>query len=171
MDLETLKEDFMSKDWGIAEPALDKLVAIASEEVLEFFLSFLNRTDVLLASRASIGLHELGDSRAVAPLLAAILKKENENFRGTMVHALDTLDCSQLLPQLFDLLFYGSAEVKVGVESILSHQVFEFDSKDLYSISAKWEKLKVHPEKCPDYEASKKRIEHFVEGFLAYLRD
>jgi hypothetical protein len=171
MDLETLKKEFISTDWGIAEPALDKLVRIGGDEVLEFFISFLAGTDVLLRSRASIGLHDLGDSRAVEPLMKAILKKENENYRGTMVYALDTLDCPDLLPQLFDLLFYGNAEVKMGAASVLDHQIFEFDSADLYTIRAKWEDLRLHPEKCPDYEATKEEIEHFVEGFLAYLND
>jgi hypothetical protein len=171
MNLEALKEEFSSTDWGIAEPALDKLVSIGGEEVLAFFVSFLAGTDVLLRNRASIGLHDLGDSRAVAPLMQAILKKENENHRGTMVYALDTLDCPDLLPQLFDLLFYGNAEVKMGAASVLDHQIFEFDSEDLYTIRAKWEDLQVHPEKCPDYEESKEEIEHFVDGFLAYLKD
>jgi hypothetical protein len=88
-----------------------------------------------------------------------------------MVYALDTLDCPDLLPQLFDLLFYGNAEVKMGAASVLDHQIFEFDSEDLYTIRAKWEDLKIHPEKCPDYEESKEEIEHFVDGFLAYLKD
>jgi hypothetical protein len=134
-------------------------------------VSFLAGTDVLLRNRASIGLHDLGDSRAVEPLMKAILRKENENYRGTMVYALDTLDCSALLPHLFDLLFYGNAEVRMRAASVLDHQIFEFDSADLYAIRAKWEELKVHPEKCPDYEAAKEEIEHFVEGFLAYLND
>jgi hypothetical protein len=171
MDLQALKKEFLSTNWDIAEPALDKLVSIGGEEVLEFFLSFLTRTDVSLASRASIGLHDLEDSRAVEPLMMAILKRENENFRGTMVYALEELDCSHLLPQLFDLLFYGNAEVKMGAMIILNRQEFEFDSADLNGIRVKWEDLKLHPEKCPDYEASKERLKHCVEGFLAYLKD
>jgi HEAT repeat protein len=72
VDLEALKEAFSSTDWGIAEPALDKLVSIGGDEVLAFFVSFLAGTDVLLRNRASIGLHDLGDSRAVEPLMQAI---------------------------------------------------------------------------------------------------
>lgn len=171
MDLKALKEAFISADWSIAEPALDRLVAIGGDEVLEFFLSFLARTDVLLASRASIGLHDLADSRAVEPLMVAILKRENENFRGTMVYALANLDCSQLLPQLFDLLLYGNAEVKVGVMNIFDRQEFDFDVADLNGIRAKWEDLQLPPEQCPDYEASKGRIKQCVEMFLTYLQD
>jgi hypothetical protein len=171
MSLETLKEEFLSEEWSVSRPALDELVRIGGDEVFNFFVSFLDGTDVLLRNRASIGLHDLADSRAVEPLMRAILKKENENYRGTMVYALDTLDCPHLLPQMFDLLFYGNAEVKMGATSILDRQIFEFDSEDLYTISAKWEDLKLHPEKCPDYDESKEEIEHFVDGFLAYLKD
>ena len=171
MDLTTLKMEFVSSNWAIAEPALDSLVSIGGDEVLDFFISFLDEKDVLLRNRACIGLHDLADSRAVEPLMKAILKKENENSRGTMVYALDDLDCTHLLPQLFDLLFYGNAEVKMGVTSVLDRQIFEFDSEDLYTISAKWKDLKLHPEKCPDYDESKQEIEHFVDGFLAYLKE
>lgn len=170
-DLEKLKIEFISSDWSIAEPALDELVNIGGDAVLEFFTSFLEGTDILLRNKASIGLHDLADSRAAEPLMKAILKKENENYRGTMVYALETLNCSHLLPQLFDLLFYGDAEVKLGASRVLDRQTFGFNSEDLYTIRAKWEDLKLHPEKCPDFDESKEEIEHSVDGFLAYLKD
>jgi hypothetical protein len=171
VDLTALKKEFVSSDWTIAEPALDKLVSIGGDEVLEFLVSFLAGTDVLLRDRASIALHDLEDSRAIEPLMQAISKKENENYRGTMIYALDTLDCSHLLVQMFDLLFYGNAEVKMGAMSVLDGQIFEFDSDDLYAIKAKWDDVQQHPEQCPEYAEHKEDIQHSVDGYLAYLED
>lgn len=171
MDLTTLKTEFLSSDWTIAEPALDKLVSIGGDEVFEFLISFLSGTDVLLRNRASIALHDLEDNRAVEHLMQAITKKENENYRGTMVYALDTLNCSHLLVEMFDLLFYGNAEVKMGAISILDGQIFEFDSDDLHTIKAKWDDVQQHPELCPDYIEHKEDIQHTVDGFMAYLED
>jgi hypothetical protein len=171
VDLTTLKKEFISSDLTIGDPASDKLVSIGGDEVLEFFVSFLAGTDVLLRNRASIALHDLEDSRAIEPLMQAIFKKENENYRGTMVYALDTLDCSHLLVQMFDLLFYGNGEVKMGAMSVLGKQIFEFDSDDLYTIKAKWDDVQQHPEQCPEYVEHKEDIQHTVDGFLAYLED
>ena len=171
MDLTTLKAEFLSSDWAIAEPALDKLVSIGGDEVLEFFVSFLSGTDVLLRNRASIALHDLEDSRAVEPLMQAITKKDNENYQGTMVYALDTLNCSHLLVEMFDLLFYGNAEVKMGAISILDKQIFEFNLDDLHAIKTKWDEVQQHPEQCPEYVEHKEDIQHTVDGFLAYLED
>lgn len=171
MDLIALKAEFVSSDWAIAEPALDKLVSIGGDEVFEFLVSFLSGTDVLLRNRASIALHDLEDNRAVEPLMQAITKKENENYRGTMVYALENLNCSHLLVEMFDLLFYGNAEVKMGAMSVLDEQIFEFDSDDLHTIKAKWDDVQQHPELCPDYTQSKEDIQHTVDGFVAYLAD
>ena len=169
MNLTVLKAEFVSSDWAIAEPALDKLVSIGGDEVFEFLVSFLSSTDVLLRNRASIALHDLEDNRAVGPLMQAITKKENKNYRGTMVYALDTLNCSHLLVEMFDLLFYGNAEVRMGAISILDGQIFEFDSDDLHIIKAKWNDVQQHPELCPEYIQHKEDIQHTVDGFIAYL--
>jgi hypothetical protein len=171
VDIATLKANFVSSDWAIAEPALDELVSRGGEEVLAFLVSFLPGSDVLLRNRAAIALHDLADNRALEPLLQAIFNKENENYRGTLVYALDTLDCSHLLVSLFDLLFFGNAEVKMGAMSVLDNQIFEFDSDDLHAIKAKWEQVQQHPAQCPEYEACRKDIQETVEGFLAYLEE
>lgn len=171
VEIASLKSNFVSSDWAIAEPALDELVRQGGDEVLAFLVSFLTGTDVLLRNRAAIALHDLADSRALAPLLQAIFRKENEHHRGTLVWALEPLDCSQLLVPLFDLLFYGNAEVKRGAMSILDSQVFEFDTNDLYAIQAKWEEIQQHPENCPEYEEHREDIQQTVDGYLAYLKD
>ncbi|HEX8330799.1 MAG TPA: hypothetical protein VF629_24925 [Hymenobacter sp.] len=171
MDIASLKANFISSDWAIAEPALDELVRLGDTEVLAFFVSFLPGTDVLLRNRAGIALHDLADNRAREPLLHAIFTPANVNHRGTLVWALEPLDCSQLLVPLFDLLFYGNAEVKMGAMGILDNQVFEFDADDLQAIQAKWDEVQQHPALCPEYERCQEDIQHTVDGFLAYLKE
>ncbi|UOQ69307.1 HEAT repeat domain-containing protein [Hymenobacter volaticus] len=94
--------------------------------MLDFLLALLDQPDVLVRNRACIALHEIGDSRAVPALLQAIRKPENEAYRGSLVYALEYLDCQHLLPDLFDLLFYGDSEVQMGAKRILDHQSFTF---------------------------------------------
>ncbi|GAB3862290.1 hypothetical protein GCM10028822_42790 [Hymenobacter terrigena] len=125
VDIASLKANFVSSDWAIAEPALDELVSRGREEVLAFLVSFLTGTDVVLRNRAAIVLHDLADNQALEPLSQAIFNKENENHRGTLVYALATLDCSHLLVPLFDLLLYGNAEVKMGAMSVLNNQRYD----------------------------------------------
>ena len=171
VDIVPLKVNFVSSDWAIAEPALDELVSLGGDDVLAFLVSFLAGTDVLLRNRAGIALHDLADNRAREPLLHAIFKKGNENYCGTLVWALEPLDCSQLLVPLFDLLIYGNAEVKMGAMSILDGQVFEFDAHDLHTIKAKWEEVQQCPEQCPEYEKCREDIQETVDGFLVYLEE
>ncbi|WP_052733034.1 HEAT repeat domain-containing protein [Hymenobacter terrenus] len=171
MDIASLKANFVSCDRAIAAPALDALVNRGGEEVLAFLVSFLTGTDVQLRNSAAIALRDLADNRALAPLLQAIFKKENENHRGTLVYALHTLDCSQQLVPLFDLLFYGNQEVKMGAMSVLDSQAFDFNANDLYTIQAKWEDVQQHPEQCPEYEVWQEQIQQTVGGFLAYLEE
>jgi hypothetical protein len=167
-----LKKDLFSDNWDTAKSASDGLAEIGSPEVINFFISLLEQDNANIRNVAALGLRKLSDNQALEPLFRAINKKENENNRGTMVYALQTLDCSHKLPELFDLLFYGNFEVKMGVSVILDEQTFEFTRQDLYDILHKWEDLQRHPEKSSDLtEESSDFIKDYVDSFLAYLKD
>ncbi|GAB3635944.1 hypothetical protein GCM10027422_15340 [Hymenobacter arcticus] len=165
----SLKEDFFSDDSKVAIAATDKFGELGGQEALDFLISVLESSDVWQRNNAALALHDIADNQALEPLFQAIQNPLNVNHRGTMVYALETLDCSQKLPELFDLLFYGNAEVKMGASTVLDEQIFEFSTDDLHIIQSKWDDLQQHPKKCPDFEASKEKIQHFVEGFVSYL--
>jgi len=169
--LTAIKTDFFSPDSAVATAAADKLGEIGGDEVLDFLIQVLKSPDSWLRNSAALALRDIGDNRAAEPLWQSIKNPLNINHRGTMVYALEKLDCSQMLPELFDLLFYGNAEVRMGAATILDEQIFEFSADDLYAIEGKWDDLQQHPEKCPEFEDSKDDIQHFVEGFVSYLND
>ena len=168
--IEHLKASIHSVDWETAKNASDELATIGGKEVVDFLISLLNQSNAKLRNVAALGLREMRDNCAIEPLLNAINKKGNENNRGTMVYALQTSDCSQKLPEIFDLLFYGNFEVRMMASTILEEQIFEFTRQDLHNIQCKWEDLQEHPEKCPGFNAEvKDLIQDFVADYLAYL--
>ena len=124
-----------------------------------------------MRNKAALALADLKDNRAVEPLFSAILKKDNYHFNGTLVHTLSYLNCEKNLLNLFEILFYHEYEPRIGAIEILEEQEFEFSYKDLNEIQTKWNFIKKHPEKCPEFEKVKDDIENIVDGFLIYLKE
>ncbi len=140
-DLVTIKADFFSPDPKVATAASDKLGELGGDEVIAFLIPILESENAWLRNSAALALRDIGDNRAVEPLFHAIQKPENANNRGTLVYALEELDCSQKLPELFDILFYARYEAKMSAATVLDEQIFEFSAEDLHEIQRKWEDL------------------------------
>lgn len=170
-EIEKLKQDLFSDNWDLMKRSSEALRDIGSEEIFYFFIELLDLNNDRSWTRniAALRLGEMGDNRAVDPLLSAILKSENINYNGTLVYALSDLDCSQKLVPLFDILFYHGYEAKVMALGIIDEQIFEFSKDDILEIKSKWEDIKLHPEKSPAFDDSKRMIEDAVLGFLPYL--
>lgn len=166
-----MKEDLFSNNWELMKDSSEALRDLGGEEGFRFFIELLDLDNSRNLTRnvAALRLKELGDNRAIEPLLRAALKTENIHFNGTLVYALSGLDCSQKLVALFDILFYHGYEAKVMALGIIDEQIFEFSKEDILEIKSKWEDIKQHPEKSPAFEDSKKMIEDAVYGFLPYL--
>ena len=90
-----------------------------------------------------------------------------------MVFALESLDCSKKLKEVFKILFHETYEARMSAASILNDQIFEFTKDDLDEISEMWQDCQLHPEKCPEIENNEARasIQNQVDGFLAYLKE
>jgi hypothetical protein len=102
--------------------------------------------------------------------LTSIFKKENHNNNGTMVFALESLDCSQKLKEIFKILFFETYESKISAYAILSDQPFDFTKEDLIEIKQMWGYCKQHPEKCPFYDdiETREMMQDAVDGFMSY---
>jgi len=170
-ELEILKQDLLSKERGKICNAAEKLSQMGIDSVSEILIPLLECEDVDLRNQASLALADLGDNKAVDPLLKAILKEENYHYNGTLVHALSYLDCREKLVELFEILFYHEYEPRMSVVNILEEQEFVFSDSDLKSIKSKWEYLKKHPEKCPEFDKAHNDIEYFVNGFICNLEE
>lgn len=107
-----LVDDFQSDDWEIAEEASEVLVARGGTDVVDSLIRLLRSTDGRSRNRAATALREIGDDRAIEPLVTAINVPENCNNRGTLVYALQTLDCGSYFLFLFGLVIEGNYEVR-----------------------------------------------------------
>ncbi len=168
-EIDTLKEKLFSTDRKIAIASSDKLAEIGGVEITDYLISLLSSNDSGIRNIASLTLRTIGDSKAVDPLFNAIQKPENQHYNGTLVFALQTLNCSKRLLDLFDLLFYSDFEVRMGVVTILQKQIFDFSEHDLIHIQNKWLEIQRNPDKCPEFDKCKEDIDEFVNAFVCYL--
>jgi HEAT repeat protein len=173
IEIERLKKDVFSDDWELVKSSANRLGEIGGDDVVDFLISLIALDDSSIRNRAALALEQIKDNRALEPLLTAIFKKENHNYNGTMVFALESLDCSKKLKEIFRILFYETYESKLSANAILSDQIFEFTEQDLLDIQRMWEDCKLHPDTCPDFDDDETRemMQDAVDGFLSYLNE
>ena len=92
-ELNKLKADIFSIDFRVSKNAAETLGRIGGTDVLEFLIALLELEDPGIRNLAALALEDIKDNKALDPLLRAIFKKENHNKNGTMVFALQALDC------------------------------------------------------------------------------
>ena len=172
IEIEILKQNIFSDNWELVKSSAYRLGEIGGDEVVNFLIYLISLDNSSIRNRAALALENIKDNRALEPLLTAIFKKENFNYNGTMVFALESLDCSKKLIEIFRILFYESYEAKISAYSILSDQVFDFTIEDLLEIRQMWEDCKLNPEKCPFFDEGDTRlmIQNAVDGFMCYLK-
>ncbi len=169
-DIEQLKKNIFSDDWELVKKSADKLGDLGGDDITDFLISLLDLDDSGIRNRAALALEQIKDNKAIEPLFKSIFK--NHNYNGTMVFALESLDCSKHLKDIFKILFFESYEAKMSAMAILDTQIFEFTSQDLMDIKEMWENCKLHPEKCPEIgnEEVRKEMQDSLDGFMEYLK-
>jgi HEAT repeat protein len=95
---------------------------------LQSLIHDLEASESAVRDKAALQLMDIGDERAVQPLLQAISKPENINHRGTLVYALGAFDCELFLEPLVDLALSGNFEVSAGALSILEEAATSADA-------------------------------------------
>jgi hypothetical protein len=173
IEIEQLKKDIFSDDWELVKSSAKRLGKIGGDNVFYFLISLIALDNSSIRNRAALALEEIKDNRAVEPLLDAIFKKENHNYNGTMVFALESLDCSKKLKEIFRILFYETYEAKISAYAILDDQEFEFTKQDLLDIQKMWNDCKLNPETCPGFDDKETRdmMQDTVDGFLRYISE
>ena len=171
-EVEFLKNVVITENENVGD-AVERLAWIGDDVALEFFLYLITLDNTRSDKRhlGTIGLRCLRDNRAVDPLFAAALKKENINYNGSLVYALTELDCSHKLRELFEILFYHGYEAQVHAYNILCDQTFEFSRQDIIDVKKEWQDLPLHPEKYPRYNDSKNMIDDAVSWYLTDLEE
>ena len=80
-EIETLKNDILSDNWEVVKTSADRLGQIGGDEVVDFLISLLALENSGIRNRAALALSDIKDNRALEPLLTAIFKKENYNYK------------------------------------------------------------------------------------------
>lgn len=172
MDQAKLKHQILAGTPSEQMKVVDELVSTNSKEAAQLFIELLESTDPQVRNSVALGIYELRLQMALEPLLTAIFKLENHDYNGTLVYALEQLDCTHKLKEVFKILFYESYEAKISAYAILDKQIFEFSRTDLLEIKAMWDDLLANPEKCYAFNegVTKEMIKNAVEGFMNYLK-
>ena len=173
IEFNQLQKNIFSDDWETVKLAGNRLGKIGGKEVVDFLISLLSLDNSGIRNRAALALEEIKDSRAVEPLLNSIFKKENHDYNGTMVFALESLDCSKKLKEIFRILFFETYEAKISAYEILFDQTFDFSKDDIIEIQKMWDYCKSNPEKCPYYddEETRKLMQNAFDAYIGYLKN
>ncbi|HEX8350218.1 MAG TPA: hypothetical protein VF598_09655 [Hymenobacter sp.] len=185
--IEKHKSDVFSDNQREAQYACNKLFhlgggfsKIGQKKCRKFLITLLDQEKPRTRNAVAITFRNNEFNAALNPLLQAINKPENSRSRGTLVYALEKLDCSKKLSELFDILF-GAAnnwEVQASVLTILDEQIFEFTESELQTIQEKWNQLApswnqlnhINEDAISEVNIDRKLIQEFVDGYLAYLK-
>lgn len=179
-EAENFKAQMFSDDWGSIKNASNNIFRIGRQENYEYLLSLLDQKNPLIRNAVALTCRDNKFDLAIESLLKAIKKPENLRTRGTLVYALEKLNCSQKLVELFDILFTGinNWEVQTSILTILEEQIFDFSEEDLLKIKAQWEVLKpnwnslqnINKNDLKEIDIHEDLIQEFVDGFLDYLK-
>ena len=158
--------------------AADRLFEIGGQENIDFLIGLLDQQNSGVRNVVALTFRNCKFNDALEPLLKAIRKKENKGLTGTMVYALEELNCSHKLCELFDILFDESNwEVQNHVLTVLDKQIFQFTEEDLMGIKTKWENIKyswndlnkIDKDNLQPHDLDKDLIQNFVDGYVSYL--
>jgi len=99
---------------------------------VNILIELLQKTsDPVIRNAAAVGLRELGDERALSPIVSLINDPKTEGYRGTLIYALEGFDCGRLLPFLIEQVITGNFEVSHQAFSVIESIDVEIESKTL----------------------------------------
>jgi hypothetical protein len=93
--------------------------------VIEELVPRLASSDPSIRNGAALNLRDLAESGVsvpVEPFLSAISDPANHDNRGTLVYAIQMLDCTGYFAQIFDLTLHGNFECQNHALAILDEQ-------------------------------------------------
>jgi len=178
-EIEKLKTDIFSDNWDRMKESSSRLFEIGGQENIHYLVGLLEQSNSIVRNAIALTFMDNKFNDGLEPLLKSITKEENKSARGTMVYALQTLDCKNKLKELFDILFTATKnwEVQSGILTVLEEQEFEFTEDDLIEIKEKWEKLKdnwdelnnVDKDNLREHDIDRDLVQNFVDGYASYL--
>lgn len=178
-DISQLEKDIFSNNTDKVQGATNKLFEIGSSENISYLLELLKNEDVFIRDAVALTFRENHYSKAIPPLLSAIRDINNHKKRGTLVYALETMDCAYIFNDLFEILFssHNNWSVHYSILNILDEQEFSFTDDDLNLLKENWNKLKPKWNKLNNIDETEIKeaditsviIDEFVNRFTCYV--
>lgn len=117
----------------------DQLAEIGGEYVMNKMIELLydqNEETQYLAART---LSKIKDNhQALDPLLEAINDRENRNYNGHLVEALDGFDCSGKFVEVFKLYLFGNFKASAMAKLILDSEEFDITPRVIKKAEKHW---------------------------------
>src|SRR6478609_9318190 len=136
-ELKVLKEKVRSEDWDTCRIAMARLAELNSEEATGILLDMLRSNDTQIRNLAAIAMRDTKDQKYFSALVERINQLGTKAQIGTLVHALEYLDCSR---NLYDVAYLNlnagtNMEVKQSTTVILNGQSFLVTTQELDAIT------------------------------------
>ena len=163
-NIEDLKADLGSNDREVALKAAGLLATAHGPEGQTALVEALSDLDTRHV--AALGVHEGRVQAALQPLLQLIKDPSNFNTTGTLVFALESLDCGDIIEELFDIMFTQSYESHISASQILNEQTFAPSEETRKRILDKWDVIVQDPSVCPDFGSKQKDIDALIQRLL-----
>ena len=135
-ELETLKERIKSEDWDTCKSAVDRLAVIDSVESTNILLDMLKSNDSQVRNLAAIAMRDSKDQKYLNPIIQRLKELGPQGQIGTLVYALENLDCSRNLYDIANLNLNSGTnlEVKHSTTVILNEQTFRLTNSELEKV-------------------------------------
>ena len=135
-ELETLKEKIKSDDWDTCRSAVDRLATINSDASTRILIDMLNSKDSQIRNLAAVAMRETKDQKFLTPLIQRLSDLGPKGQIGTLVYALENLDCSKNLYDIANLNLHAGTnmEIKHSTTVILNEQTFRLTKKELKEV-------------------------------------
>ncbi len=114
-----LVEVIKTGDWKEKLSASEELVAAGSAEVVDNLIPLLKEHNREVRNAAALALIEIGDTKAVSPLLEAIELADEPTDQAALIYALKSLDCSSQFLRVFTMAIAKNEETKAAAQDIL----------------------------------------------------
>jgi len=142
-------------------------------EAVPYLIALLQKTnDCGLRNLLALALADIGDQRALEPLIALIKSKTTAGCRGTLVYALQSLDCVSILVDLVEMAINGGFEVSCEAVNAIESIKSPYLSKEVQLGCQKIEMaLKSEPSLEPDKIERLKWLKHLLETRVAAVEE
>ena len=129
--LHSLRNVLESENWEAACGAAQMLGSLSTQEAHQVLIEALGSASALTRNSAALAIRDRKLQKAVPALIQAILNPANVNHRGTLVYALEVMDCCELFPFLFRLALEGNYECRIIALGILWDKGFYVSDDEL----------------------------------------